>query len=91
MPHSPHLAHPNPPALRPRAQVHGDYTAEAAAAAAASEKIERPAEEVVGMAPEGERGGAGRGGVCGCDGWQQLDGQPAGGRDVKASQDIPPC
>jgi hypothetical protein len=34
--------------------VHGDYTAEAAAAAAASEKIERPAEEVVGMAPEEE-------------------------------------
>lgn len=33
-------------------EVHGDYTAEAAAAAAASEKIERPAEEVVGLAPE---------------------------------------
>ncbi len=32
--------------------MHGDYTAEAAAAAAASEKIERPAEEVVGLAPE---------------------------------------
>ena len=35
-------------------EVHGDYTAEAAAAAAASEKIERPAEEIVGMAPEEE-------------------------------------
>ena len=34
-------------------EVHGDYTAEAAAAAAAaSEKLERPAEEIVGMAPE---------------------------------------
>jgi hypothetical protein len=38
----------------PSPQVHGDYTAEAAAAAAASEKIERPAEEVVGLAPEEE-------------------------------------
>lgn len=33
-------------------EVHGDYTAEAAAAAAASEKVERPDEEVVGMATE---------------------------------------
>ena len=58
LPHSPAactspLPSPSPPLPRPP-QVHGDYTAEAAAAAAASEKIERPAEEVVGMAPEEE-------------------------------------
>ena len=48
--HQLRLSSPSPP--HPL-QVHGDYTAEAAAAAA-SEKIERPAEEVVGMAPEEE-------------------------------------
>ena len=53
---APRLTNRTPPLLAPppsHPQVHGDYTAEAAAAAA-SEKIERPAEEVVGMAPEEE-------------------------------------